>query len=325
MIKIGIVGFGNVGRGVEQAIMQQPDMELVAIFTRRNPENVKPYSDVKVDLLDNLHKYIGKIDVIILCNGSANDLPKQGPEIVKMFCTVDSYDNHGKMPEYFVAMNEAAISRKKIAVIATGWDPGVFSINRALFESYLPIGTTNYFYGPGVSQGHSQAIRDITGVKNAVQYTMPVEENLQRVQQGEILELLPREKYTRECYVVLDEGANQASIEATIKGMPDYFEPYDTALHFVTEEQLAKEHSAMPHGGFVIRTGFTGADSHAQTMEFSLKLKSNPEFTATIMLAYARAAARIYASGEIGARTVLDIPATQLSIKTREQLIKELL
>jgi len=325
VIKVGIVGFGNVGRGVEQAIAQQPDMELVAIFTRRSPEDVKPYGDVKVDLFSNLHSYVGEIDVLLLCNGSANDLPIQGPEIAKMFCTVDSYDNHGKIFDYFTAMNEVATANGKICIIGTGWDPGLFSINRALFEACLPKGTSTYFYGPGVSQGHSQALRDINGIKNAVQYTMPVTGNLRRIQEGEILELTPRQKYTRDCYVVLEEGANGDEIEALIKKMPNYFEPYDTTVTFISEEELVANHFASPHGGFVIRNGTTGVDSHPQKMEFSLKLKSNPEFTAAVIVAYARAAARMHAGGEVGARTVLDVTATQLSPKTHEELIKELL
>lgn len=263
--------------------------------------------------------------MLMLCNGSATDLPSQGPELASMFCTIDSYDNHGEMSNYFAAMNEATTKGGTLSVIATGWDPGIFSINRVLFESFLADGTTNFFYGPGVSQGHSEAVRAVDGVKKGVQYTIPVDENLQKVQNGEILDLTPREKQLRHCVIVAEEGADKGVIEKTIKEMPNYFEPYNTIVDFVDEEEFIKNHSSMPHGGFVIRTGFTGAERNPETMEFSLKLAKNPEFTASAMLPYARAAKRMYDNGDRGAKTVFDIAPALLSPKSHSELVKELL
>jgi diaminopimelate dehydrogenase len=324
-IRIGIVGYGNVGKGVEHAVLQNSDMELIAIFTRRNLSDIKPFSSAIVDSLENIRNYMGKIDVIILCNGSANDTPVQGPQIASMFCTVDSYDNHAQLPNYFNAMNTSATNSKNVSLIATGWDPGLFSINRALFEACLPNGTTNYFYGPGVSQGHSEAIRNISGVKKAIQYTMPVTENLEKIQNGEILKLSPREKYTRLCYVVAEDNADRGVIEKTIKEMPDYFDEYDTTVNYISEEEFDSEHFGMPHGGVVIRIGFTGKDDNREIMEFSLKLAKNPEFSGSILVAYARATARMHANGEFGAKTVFDVPPVLLSNRTSEELIKFLL
>ncbi|UHA75042.1 diaminopimelate dehydrogenase [Paenibacillus sp. 481] len=321
-IRIGIVGYGNLGKGVEQSIQQNEDMELVAVFTRRDPSSVQ--AGVPVVSIDEAEAYKEKVDVMILCGGSATDLPEQGPYFARMFNAVDSFDTHARIPEYFETVNEAAQANNRVAVISTGWDPGVFSLNRLLFEAVLPEGNEYTFWGKGVSQGHSDAIRRIAGVKNGVQYTIPTDEAIAKVRGGENPTLSTREKHLRECYVVAEEGADQASIEQEIKSMPNYFADYDTIVHFISEAELKANHSAMPHGGLVFRSGTTGAGT-SQIMEFGLNLGSNPEFTASVLVAYARAAYKLAQRGESGARTVFDIPFGLLSPKSPEQLRKELL
>lgn len=323
MIRIGIVGYGNLGRGTELAIRQNPDMELVAIFTRRNPEDLHTLTGAKVVNVAEIENWKDKIDVAILCGGSATDLPLQGPQYAEMFNTIDSFDTHAKVPEYFNAVDNQAKRGNKLSIISVGWDPGLFSLNRLYAESILRSGNTYTFWGTGVSQGHSDAIRRIPGVKDAVQYTIPVKEAMQRVRNGENPELTTREKHLRECYVVLEDGADSKKIEESIKTMPNYFDEYDTTVHFISEEELKVNHKGMPHGGFVIRSGNTGLEEKTkQIIEYSLKLESNPEFTASVLIAYARAAFRLYEKGETGARTVLDIPPAMLSTKTTEELLK---
>lgn len=318
-IRIGICGYGNLGRGVEQEIIKNKDMELVAVFTRR--ETLKIASNVPVVNIKEMSNWKNKIDVVILCGGSATDLPQQGPEISKLFSTIDSFDTHAKVPKYYKDMNESAISGNNISIISVGWDPGLFSINRLYMNSILPCGETYTFWGKGVSQGHSDAIRRIKGVKNAIQYTIPYEDAIDRVRKGENPDLSTREKHFRECFVVLEEGADKKFVEEQIKTMPNYFSDYNTEVHFITEEELLKNHNKMPHGGFVIRSGKTGEDTK-QIMEFSLKLESNPQFTSSVLISYARAAFYLKQKGEIGARTVLDIPPRLLSIKTNEELLE---
>jgi len=321
-IKVGIVGYGNLGRGVEMAIKQNPDIELRAIFSRRNPDDVAAANGVVH--ISEVEKYKGDIDVMILCGGSATDLPQQGPEFAAMFNTVDSFDTHAKIPEYFEQVNDAATKGGNVSLISTGWDPGLFSLNRLLAQSVLPEGKEYTFWGKGVSQGHSDAIRRVAGVKNGVQYTIPVEAAVERVRKGESPELSTREKHLRECFVVAEDGADLAKIESEIKEMPNYFADYDTIVHFISEEELKKNHSAMPHGGMVLRSGKTGENS-TQIYEFSLKLDSNPEFTASVLVAYARAVYRLSQAGQSGARTVFDIPFGLMSPKSPEQLRKEIL
>ncbi|MWV45408.1 diaminopimelate dehydrogenase [Paenibacillus sp. HJL G12] len=321
-ITVGIVGYGNLGRGVEKAIRQNPDLQLEAIFTRREPNGVE--AGVPVVHISEAEKYIGKIDVMILCGGSATDLPEQGPQFAKMFNTVDSFDTHARIPEYFATIDAEAAANGHVSVISTGWDPGLFSLNRMLAEAILPEGKEYTFWGRGVSQGHSDAIRRVEGVKNGVQYTIPVEEAVAKVRAGENPELTTRQKHLRECFVVTEEGADQARIEKEIKEMPNYFSDYDTTVNFISEEELKANHSAMPHGGTVLRSGRTGENS-TQIIEFGLKLDSNPEFTASVLVAYARAAAKLSAQGDKGAKTVFDIPFGLLSPKSAEQLRKELL
>ncbi len=323
MIRIGILGYGNLGRGVELGIKQNSDMELVAVFTRRNPESIKTYANVPVVSIADVENWKDKIDVMILCGGSATDLPEQGPKYAEMFNTIDSFDTHAKVPEYFANVNEKAIKGNKISIISVGWDPGLFSLNRLYAETILPEGNTYTFWGKGVSQGHSDAIRRINGVKNAVQYTIPIDKAVEAVRAGKNPELTTREKHLRECFVVLEDGADSKEVEQEIKTMPNYFSDYDTVVHFITEEELKKNHSGMPHGGFVIRSGNTGKENETkQIIEYSLKLESNPEFTASVLLAYARAAYRLHKKGESGARTVLDIPPAMLSIKSNDELLK---
>ena len=323
MIKIGILGYGNLGRGVEVAIKQNPDMELVAIFTRRNPEALKTLTDVKVFNVSDVGEWKDKIDVMILCGGSATDLPIQGPQYAEMFNTIDSFDTHANVPEYFHNVDEQAKKGNKLSIISVGWDPGLFSLNRLYAESILPDGNTYTFWGKGVSQGHSDAIRRIEGVKNAVQYTIPVEKAVADVRAGKNPILTTRQKHLRECFVVLEDGADANKVENEIKTMPNYFDEYDTTVHFISEEELKRDHSGMPHGGFVIRSGNTGLNKETkQIVEYSLNLESNPEFTASVLLAYARATYRLHEKGEIGARTVLDIPPALLSIKNNEELLK---
>ncbi len=321
-IRIGLVGYGNIGKGVELAIKQFPDMEGVAVFTRRNPEEVT--SELPAISMEDILKYKNEIDVLILCGGSATDLPEQGPELAKHFSTIDSYDNHGKIPAYFEDMDTAAKSGQNISIISVGWDPGLFSINRALFEAVLPVGQTYTFWGKGLSQGHSDAIRRVTGVKKGVQYTVPLGKALEEVRKGLNPELSTREKHMRICYVVSEEDANQTEIEQTIKSMPNYFEPYETIVHFIDEEQFETDHQQMPHGGFVIRTGESKTGSK-QKAEFQLELESNPEFTSSILVAYARAAVKFKNEVKTGAFSVLDVPMAYLSDKSPEQLRKELL
>lgn len=324
-IRIGIVGYGNLGRGVQSAIKQNPDMRLVGVFTRRDPSTVVVGDDtIPVHPLDRIESFVGAIDVLILCGGSKNDLPEQGPAFARRFCTVDSFDTHARIPDYFQAVDEQARAGNKVALISVGWDPGLFSLNRLFGEAVLPEGATYTFWGKGLSQGHSDAVRRVPGVKAAVQYTIPSQDAMDRVRSGELPALSTRERHTRECYVVLADGADASTVEQAIVTMPDYFVDYDTTVHFIDEETLRRDHSAMPHGGFVIRSGKTGAET-PQVIEYSLTLDSNPEFTSSVLVAYARAAYRLHQSGEQGARTVLDVAPGLLSPKTPEQLRKELL
>ena len=325
-IRIGIVGYGNIGKGVELAIARNEDMELKAVFTRRNPESLSVLTEgVKVVHMDDMLSMKDEIDVMMLCGGSATDLPVMGPEIAANFNTIDSFDTHAKIPEYFEKMDGAAKSGNNVSIISVGWDPGMFSLNRIYAEAILVQGSTYTFWGKGVSQGHSDAIRRVPGVKNAIQYTVPIEEAVERVRSGSEPELTTREKHLRECYVVAEEGADLAAIEEAIKTMPNYFADYDTTVTFVTEEELKANHSAMPHGGFVIRTGETGVSGNKHKIEYSLKLDSNPEFTSSVLIAYARAAYRLSKKGEVGAKTVFDIAPGLLSMKSAEQLRKEIL
>lgn len=324
-IRIGIVGHGNLGRGVEMALARCPDMQLVGIFTRRDPANLQPITEnVPVYSLDTVAQFRDKIDVLILCGGSKNDLPDQGPALAALFNTVDSFDTHNKIPEYFAAVDKAARGANRTAVISVGWDPGLFSLNRLLGEAILPDGETYTFWGKGLSQGHSDAVRRVPGVKGGVQYTIPSTQAMDRVRAGERPQLSTREKHVRECYVVLEEGADAQTVEQAIVTMPDYFADYDTTVHFISEEELRRDHSAMPHGGFVIRSGESG-QGNKQVMEFSLRLDSNPEFTASVLVAYARAAFRLHRKGEYGARTLFDIAPGLLSPKSPAELRKELL
>ena len=325
-IRIGILGYGNLGKGIENTIKNNKDMELVAIFTRRNPDTIKTVTGTKVISVKEIEDWKDKIDVMILCGGSATDLPVQTPMYAKMFNVIDSFDTHAKIPEHFANVDKSAKQGNKIALISCGWDPGAFSLNRLMAESFLPEGNTYTFWGTGVSQGHSDAIRRIEGVKNAVQYTVPIQDAIDRVRSGENPSLITREKHLRECFVVLENGADANKIESEIKNMPNYFADYNTIVHFISEEELKKNHSKMPHGGFVIRSGKTGLNNETnQIIEYSLKLDSNPEFTASVILAYARAVYRLSKKNEIGARTVFDIAPSMLSQKSNEQLLKELL
>ncbi|MBS4198743.1 diaminopimelate dehydrogenase [Bacillus sp. FJAT-49732] len=324
-IRIGITGYGNLGRGVEASIKQNPDMELVAVFSRRDPASVTVADpNVKVLPIASAEDYKNDIDVMILCGGSATDLPEQGPSFAAHFNTIDSFDTHAKIPEYFASMDEVAKPSGKVSIISVGWDPGMFSINRLLGEAILPVGETYTFWGKGLSQGHSDAVRRIKGVKAAVQYTIPIEEAVNRVRSGENPELSTREKHLRECFVVAEDGADLSEIETTIKEMPHYFSDYNTIVNFINEEEFRVNHSKMMHGGFVIRSGETG-EGNKEIMEFSLKLDSNPEYTASVLTAYARAAYKLSIEGQAGAKTVFDVPPAMLSPKSPEQLRKELL
>ncbi len=321
-IRIGILGYGNLGRGVECAIRQNPDMELLAVFTRRNPEDVKILTETaQVCRVSEAGQWKDRIDVLIICGGSATDLPKQTPEYAKMFHVVDSFDTHARIPEHFAAVDAAAKEAGKTALISVSWDPGMFSLNRMYANAILPEGKDYTFWGRGVSQGHSDAIRRIEGVKDAKQYTIPVETALSAVRKGETPELTTRQKHTRECFVVLEEGADAAKVEQEIKTMPNYFADYDTTVHFISEEELKKNHSGIPHGGFVLRSGVTGWEKeHRHLIEYSLKLDSNPEFTSSVIAAYARAAYRLACEGQTGCKTVFDIPPAYLSAKSGEEL-----
>ncbi len=325
--KIGILGYGNLARGVECAIRQNPDMELVAVFTRRNPETVSILTEkVSVYPLSEAVLWKDRIDVMILCGGSATDLPEQTPEYAKYFNVVDSFDTHARIPEHYANVDAAANEGGHMAIISAGWDPGMFSLNRLYAGAILPEGNDYTFWGRGVSQGHSDAIRRIPGVKNAKQYTVPIDGALSLVRAGKNPELTARQKHTRECYVVLEPGADAAEIEKEIKTMPNYFADYDTIVHFISEEELLKNHSGIPHGGFVIRSGVTGWEKeNGHVIEYQLKLDSNPEFTASVLVACARAVHRLALKGETGCRTLLDIAPAYLSAKSGEELRKEIL
>ncbi len=325
-IKIAVMGYGNLGKGVECAINQNEDLELFGIFTRRNPETVKPVFDTKVYNAGDIEKYKNDIDVLIICGGSATDLPAQTPEYAKLFNVIDSFDTHAKIPEHFKNVNEAALSSGKTAIISVGWDPGMFSLNRLYAEAVLPDGKDYTFWGKGVSQGHSDAIRRIEGVVDARQYTIPIEKSLEAVRRGENPELSTSEKHTRECFVVAEDGADKERIEKEIKTMPNYFADYDTTVHFIDEEEMKRDHSGIPHGGCVIRSGKTGKDcENSHVIEYSLKLDSNPEFTASVLVAYARAAHRLNKEGVKGCKTVFDVPPAYLSPKSAEELYSHIL
>ena len=326
-IRIGIFGYGNLGKGVECALRQNADMELKAVFTRRNPDSVRILTEgVPVYHADKAAEMKDEIDVMILCGGSATDLPVQTPALAQMFNVVDSFDTHANIPVHFVNVDEKASATNHTAIISVGWDPGLFSLNRLYGGAILPDGKDYTFWGKGVSQGHSDAIRRVEGVANGKQYTVPVQKALDAVRSGENPELSTREKHTRECFVVAEEGADKARIENEIKTMPNYFADYDTTVNFITEEELRENHAGIPHGGFVIRSGRTGKDlEHNHIIEYSLKLDSNPEFTSSVLVAYARAAYRMSKEGNFGCKTVLDIPPAYLSPKSAEELRKTLL
>lgn len=325
MIKIGILGYGNLGKGVEKAIIKNKDMELVAIFTRRNPNNLNVLTkSARVLSVDVIEEYKDKIDVLILCGGSATDLPVQTPKYVKLFNVIDSFDTHAKIPEHFENVNSSALSSGKIGIISVGWDPGLFSLNRLYANAILPDGKDYTFWGKGVSQGHSDAIRRINGVKDAKQYTIPVENALNAVRSGMNPDLSTRQKHTRECFVVLEDGADRNQVEHEIKTMPNYFADYDTTVHFISEDELKKNHSAIPHGGFVLRSGKT-SDENSHIIEYSLKLDSNPEFTSSVLVSYARAAYKLNKEGVSGCKTVFDIAPKYLISKTDEEIRKTML
>ncbi len=312
-IKVAIAGYGNLGRGVEAAVTKSADMELVALFSRRDPASIKTRTGVPVYRMEEAAKMKGEIDVMILCGGSANDLPEQTPAMAALFNVIDSFDTHAKIPEHFARVDEASQKSGKISIISVGWDPGMFSLNRLYGQAILPQGEDYTFWGKGVSQGHSDAIRRIEGVADARQYTIPVEEALQRVRAGETPALSTREKHLRECFVVAKEGADLARIEREIVTMPNYFADYDTTVHFISQEELDREHKGIPHGGMVFRSGVTGlSDEHRHIIEYRLQLDSNPEFTASVLVAYARAAWRLNQRGEKGCKTVLDIAPADL-------------
>jgi diaminopimelate dehydrogenase len=326
-IKIGILGYGNLGRGVECAVKQNDDMELVAVFTRRNPEDVKILTETAtVCNVADVEDWKDKIDVMIICGGSATDLPKQTPVYAKMFNVIDSFDTHARIPEHFANVDAAAKEGGHVGIISVGWDPGMFSLNRLYANAILPDGNDYTFWGKGVSQGHSDAIRRVEGVKDGKQYTIPVEAALKAVRNGENPELTTRQKHTRECFVVLEEGADAAKVEEEIKTMPNYFSDYDTTVHFISEEELKANHSGIPHGGFVLRSGKTGWNGeNKHLIEYSLKLDSNPEFTSSVLIAYARAAYRLASEGQSGCKTVFDIAPAYLSAKSGEELRKHML
>ena len=326
-IRIGILGYGNLGRGVECAIKQNADMELAAVFTRRDPATVQILTeDVPVCRIADVQDWKDKIDVMILCGGSATDLPKQTPLYAEMFNVIDSFDTHARIPEHFEDVDVAAKKGGNVGIISVGWDPGMFSLNRLYANAILPEGKDYTFWGKGVSQGHSDAIRRVEGVKDGKQYTIPVEAALEAVRNGENPELTTRQKHTRECFVVLEEGADAAKVEEEIKTMPNYFSDYDTTVHFISEEELKANHSGIPHGGFVLRSGKTGWDGeNKHLIEYSLKLDSNPEFTASVLVAYARAAYKLAQEGQSGCKTVFDIAPAYLSAKSGAELRKHLL
>jgi len=322
-IKVAIVGYGNLGRGVELSVLKNSDISLIAVFSRRDPKSVTTMN-TPVYSLDNILDFKDKIDVLILCGGSKDDLPIQGPKYAEHFNIVDSYDNHAEIPVYFANVDKSCQKNKTIGIISVGWDPGMFSINRIYGEALLPDANTYTFWGKGLSQGHSDAIRRIEGVKNAVQYTIPSLEAIDKVRSGSRPNLSTKQKHTRECFVVLKDNADAKKIENEIKTMPNYFEPYDTTVNFISQEEFDKNHNTMPHGGFVIRSG-KSSDNINQVIEYSLKLDSNPEFTSSVLVAYARATYRMSKKGEFGAKTVFDVAPILLSPKTSQDLIKELL
>lgn len=326
-IRIGIAGYGNLARGVECAVKQNKDMELKAVFTRRDPENIKLFTETaKVYSMDKVQEHKDEIDVMILCGGSATDLPNQTPELAKYFNVIDSFDNHANIPLHFANVDKAANESSHVAIISVGWDPGMFSLNRLYAQSVLAESETYTFWGRGVSQGHSDAIRRIEGVEDARQYTVPVEAALEQVRSGSNPKLTTRQKHTRECYVVAKEGADKSRIESEIKNMPNYFADYDTSVYFISKEELEKDHSGIPHGGFVITSGKTGWNSQDNNViEYKLKLDSNPEFTSSVLVAYARAAYRLSKEGVRGCKTVFDIAPVYLSAKSREELLGSIL
>ena len=324
-MRIGILGYGNLGRGVECAVKQNDDVELKAVFTRRNPADVKILTPgVNVYSVNDVEAHKDEIDVLIICGGSATDLPEMTPKYTKYFNVIDSFDTHANIPQHFANVDKAAKENGHIALISCGWDPGMFSLNRLYANAILPEGNDYTFWGKGVSQGHSDAIRRVAGVKDAKQYTIPVDEALDAVRSGSNPELTTRQKHTRECFVVLEEGADPKKVENEIKTMPNYFADYDTTVHFITEEELKRNHSGIPHGGFVIRTGKTGSGSN-HVIEYSLKLDSNPEFTSSVLIAYARAIFRMHQNGDYGCKTVFDVPPAYLINKTGEEIRKTML
>ena len=327
-IRVAIAGYGNLGRGTQAAIKQNSDMQLVCVFSRRDPAAVTLIDQsVPVYAMDDIAQYKDDIDVLILCGGSKSDLPEQGPAFAGLFNIVDSFDTHAKIPEYFAALDAPAKKANKVAMLSVGWDPGLFSINRLYGEAILPVGETYTFWGKGLSQGHSDAVRRVDGVKAGVQYTIPSESAMARVRNGEQPTLSTREKHTRECYIVLADDADADAVRNTIVSMPDYFTDYDTTVHFIDQQTFESEHGKMPHGGFVIRSGVSGIDNEKnnQVLEFSLKLGSNPEFTSSVLVAYARATYKMNVAGDSGAKTVLDVAPGLLSPKTPAELRKELL
>ena len=326
-MRIGILGYGNLGRGVECAIRQNPDMELAAVFTRRNPESVSIMTEgVPVLSADDAASMQDKIDVLIICGGSATDLPVQTPAFAKLFNVIDSFDTHAKIPQHFANVDAAAKESGKIGIISIGWDPGMFSLNRMYANAILTDGSDYTFWGKGVSQGHSDAVRRIEGVLDARQYTIPVPSAVEAVRNGESPTLTTRQKHTRECFVVAEPGADLKRIEKEIKTMPNYFSDYDTTVHFITQEEMQRDHSGIPHGGMVIRSGKTGKDGeHRHIIEYSLKLDSNPEFTASVLVAYTRAAYRMNREGQSGCKTIFDVPPAYLSALDGETLRKTLL
>lgn len=326
-IRIGIVGYGNLGKSVELGLKQNNDMELVGVFTRREPSSIKTVTEgVATYHIDEAKNMLDQIDVMVLCGGSLSDIPVQGPQFARMFNTVDAFDTHAKIPEYFDEVNKNALESGKVCVVASGWDPGMFSINRLYAEAILPVGSTYTFWGKGVSQGHSDAIRRVEGVLDAKQYTIPVESAIEAVKRGETPEFTTREKHRRVCYVVAKEGADKARIENEIKTMPNYFADYDTEVHFISEQELKEKHSGLPHGGLVIRYGNTGInEEHSHTIEYKLNLDSNPDFTANVLIAYARAAYRLNKEGVSGAKTVADIAPAYLSSRSAEEIRRSLI
>ena len=322
--KIGILGYGNLGRGVEKAVLKNSDVELKVIFTRRNPKDLKVSSSAEVKSVDDIENWKDKIDVLIICGGSATDLPVQTPKYAKLFNVVDSFDTHANIPQHFKNVDEVSKASNKISIISVGWDPGMFSLNRLYANCILPDGKDYTFWGKGVSQGHSDAIRRIDGVLDARQYTIPVEEALEAVRSGKNPELTTRQKHTRECFVVLKDGADAKKVEHEIVTMPNYFADYDTTVHFISKKELDKNHSAIPHGGFVLRCGETSKDVK-HIIEYSLKLDSNPEFTSSVLVAYARGAHRLNLEGQCGCKTVFDIAPAYLSPKSNQELISTML